>query len=322
MSQSTQYLVSEYMRSAEAMDLTESTREQKERIFREIGAVFPTIDSFDADKYRLYLLKSGRKKVSVNSYVKMARPIFKWAIRQGWIADDPFDGVRNFRLPQERINVYKPCQIDAMLDSANTIWRARIMAAVTAGLRRSEVLNLTLDDIDFENAEIHVQPKHDNIDTWQWYPKNKRCRTVPLSTELHNLLVSMVIPSLPVGQQYLMLSHTRYWDLQRARPLPYRLRLCPDENFTKPYKRIIEQANWNLDVFDKIKNRTFHDLRRTCITAWTQNRDLSPQEVQQLAGHASITTTMEYYAAVRTDVCRRASRKTIIGATGLEPATS
>ena len=104
-------LVSEYMKTAESMDLAESTREQKVRLFKEISKLFKCVDEFNANKYQLYLLKT-RKKVSVNSYIKMARPIFNWAIRQGWIADDPFKDVRKFRVPHEvsqerwRIGVY------------------------------------------------------------------------------------------------------------------------------------------------------------------------------------------------------------------------
>jgi integrase len=324
---STLELVEEYMKTAESMDLAESTREQKKQIFEEINELFEYADEFDLNTYRLHLLengrkkKTGRRKVTVNSYVKMARPVFHWAIRQGWIADDPFEGVRKFRIPQGRIHVFKPCQIEAMLASANDIWRARILASVTAGLRRSEVLNLTLDDINFEDGIIYVQPKRDTLETWEWWPKNRKHRTVPLTSTFYNFLVSKTIPSLPAGQQYCTLSSKRHWTLQKRRPLSYRIRVTPDENFKKPFDRIIDRANDLLPVLDKIKHGTFHDLRRTCITRWTQNRDLSPQEVQLLAGHADIKTTMEYYAAIRTDVCQRA-KKTTIGATGLEPATS
>jgi len=316
---STNNLVSEYMQTAESMDLAESTREAKVRLFEEIERLFEYVDEFDVNKYQLYLLKT-RKKVSVNSYVKMVRPIYKWAIRQGWIASDPFEGVRKFRVPLERIHVYKPCQIEAMLAVSNDIWQARILAAVTAGARRSEVLNLTLDDINFDDCEIAIQPKRDTAETWEYWPKNKKYRIVPLVPMFYNLIVSKIIPSLK-GQQYLTLSEKRHWTLQRQRPLNYRRRINPDENFNKPFKRIIERANTLLPSLDRISlNRTFHDLRRTCITHWTQNPKLSPQEVQLLAGHADIKTTMEYYAAVRDDVCRRA--QTSIGAAGNDPATS
>jgi integrase len=323
---STKRLISEYMQTAESMDLAESTREQKIRLFKEISTLFEYVDEFDIDTYRLYLLETGRKKVSVNGYVKMVRPIFKWAIRQGWIADDPFKYVRNFRVPQQRINVYKPCQIEAMLAVSNDMWRARemadiwqarILAAATAGMRRSEVLNLTLDDVNFEDCEITIQPKHDTAETWEYWTKNNKHRKVPLVPMLYNLIVSKIIPSLPAGQQYLCLSEKRHWNLQRQRPLGYRQRTNPDENFTKPFKRIIERANCLLPKIDRISNRTFHDLRRTCITQWTQNKELSPQEVKKLAGHADIKTTIDYYAAVRDDVCQRAQPK--VGVIGFEP---
>ena len=43
------------------------------------------------------------------------------------------------------------------------IWKARIMLAKTAGLRRGEVLNLTLSDVDFAKSKIIVQPKKDGL---------------------------------------------------------------------------------------------------------------------------------------------------------------
>lgn len=83
------------------------------------------------------------------------------------------------------------------------------------------------------------------------------------------------------------------------------------------FKRIIERQRirkWNprsqvinnLDRdFGVIKRRAgvakcvLHDLRRTAITNWAKK--LPIQVVQQLAGHADITTTRKYYLAVRSE---------------------
>ena len=50
---------------------------------------------------------------------------------------------------------------------------------------------------------------------------------------------------------------------------------------------------------------TFHDLRATCITEWLEN-GMMPHEVQRLAGHASIDTTMNYYVGIREAMINRA----------------
>ena len=52
----------------------------------------------------------------------------------------------------------------------------------------------------------------------------------------------------------------------------------------------------------------FHALRKTCITNWLED-GVPPHEVQQLAGHSSIETTMKYYAKVDRSAIDRA-RKT------------
>ena len=74
-------------------------------------------------------------------------------------------------------------------------------------------------------------------------------------------------------------------------------RKCPDGNFRRNWKMICKIAG--------ILNGTFHDLRATCITEWFEN-GMMPHEVQRLAGHASIETTMRYYVGIRESMINRA----------------
>jgi integrase len=110
-----------------------------------------------------------------------------------------------------------------------------------------------------------------------------------------------------------MLSEQRYWGIQRLRAsgkMPGRVKDTPDENF-RPFRNLLDRA--------EIRNGCFHDLRKTAITRWLL-AGLAPQEVQRLAGHADIETTMKYYAACRDDIVYRA--RLTIGATEFESATS
>jgi len=169
------------------------------------------------------------------------------------------------------------------------------------------VLNLTVDDVDFDHGVIHVQPKKDTAYTWAWNVKDKERRMVPLVESLSDLLIRM-LEALPAGQPYLTLTPQRYRRLRmlkEAGTLSDRLRVCPDENFTKPFERIVSRAG--------VKSGTFHDLRRTCITEWLES-GLRPHEVMTLAGHSNIDTTMKYYVATRRellDKARRASQSTL-----------
>ena len=269
-------------------------------------------DYADAEDFVEFLYGKSIGTNSIRSYIKTVRPVFRWAWRRGCRTGDPFAGLK---LPKEtkfEIHVFTDNELRNMLTATESIlWKARIMTAMIGGLRRSEILNMTIADVDFEKGFISIQAKKDSPSAWNWTPKSYEVRRVPLTTCLANLYTK-IISELPVGQPYLMLPAQRYWKLRRLKErgkMTERMMLCPDENFNKPFRRILIKAG--------ISNGCFHDLRKTAITKWSNN--LPPQDVQALAGHADIKTTLTYYSAVSSNVLDRARS---IGATGLEPATS
>ena len=185
----------------------------------------------------------------------------------------------------------------------------RIEAADSASLRSGEISNLTFSDIDFEASTINIRTKEQTEDSWAWQPKGGRDRQVPLSAKLHNLLLQRMM-ELSEGFPYTFLSEKRYWTLRgRIGRINERVRCRPDENWTRPFKRILEKAG--------IKKGKFHDLCKTFLTRWLKS--MPYQELHRLAGHSDIQTTLTYYTAVGSDYIDRARA---IGATGLEPATS
>ena len=269
----------------------------------------------DAEDFQEYLFNEGLAPGAVRSYLKKVRPIFNWAWFKGYREGDPFKGLKLPKVPQKEIRVYTNAELCGMLASATILWQARIIAAASAGLRKSEVLNLTVKDIDFEKGLIKVQTKRKTAHTWLWSPKNYEVRRLPLTENLNRLLVR-ILDGLPTGQPYLMITAERYWWLQQLRAkgeMPERCKNTPDENF-RPFKKILQQA--------EISDGCFHDLRKTAITTWLLS-GLAPQEVQKLAGHSDIETTIRYYAACRHDHIDRARQAWAnIGARGFEPRTS
>ena len=293
-----------------------ATKYHRERAWRLLIEAIGDMESdeveyCDAEDFVEYLYSLSLGVNSIRSYIKTVRPVFRWAWRRGYREGDPFEGLKMPKSPKFEIHVYSDAELCDMLAAATELWRARIKTAATAGLRRSEVLNLTINDVDFERGFISVQAKKDTSSTWPWTPKSYEVRRVPLTENLANLYAK-IQAELPPGQPYLMITEDRYWWLQQLRTrgiMNERMMLNPDENFTKPFRRILRTA--------QISNGCFHDLRRTAITRWSNN--LPPQDVQALAGHADIKTTLTYYSAISANVLDRARS---IGATGLEPATS
>jgi len=286
-------LLEEYLTSTKR--LRESTRNLLKRawdyLIKTVGDIEMGQFSFkDAERYQTCLIEQGLSRTTANIYVKAVRPVFTKQVEFGTITEHPFKHLRLFRVPQDDVRVFESEEIRAILASApNDVWRCRIWAGLS-GLRIGEVLNLTLADVDFENGYINIQAKKETTLTWYWEPKDIDKRLVPLTPELHRLLVTSIIPSLPVGQPYLMLTEDRYLHLQwlrRIGKMSNRIKSCPDGKYCRLFKRILNSA--------EIKNGEFHDLRKTAITRWLGS--LQVQEVKALAGHASIETTLRYYYA-------------------------
>lgn len=250
----------------------------------------------DMETFENYLYNLSLSPNSIRSYLTAVGPVLDWAMRREYLATNPAAGYKLPRAVDGDVHVFTASQLADLLSAARDLrWRAMITAAATAGLRKSEVLNLTVTDVDFDGRKILVQQHKETANTWSWTPKSSQRRIVPLADPLSTMLCELLADEVPNGQPYLFLDEKRYWFLRRhlqAGTLTDRWRLWPDENFGNAFRRLRRRAG--------IEQGTFHDLRRTCLTYWS--RYLPPQEVQKLAGHADIETTMRYYLGVRADV--------------------
>ena len=103
-----------------------------------------------------------------------------------------------------------------MLKANDLLWKTKILIAKTAGLRRGEILNLTVNDIDFAKSKIIVQPKSESDYTWRWVVKDKERRELPLVESVAQLLAN-IQADLPEMQPYLLLTPERYKHMMKLK---------------------------------------------------------------------------------------------------------
>ena len=252
------------------------------------------------ESYQAACLNSGLSPTTVNIRIATVKPVFRWAVKRRMLYEDPWQYVKQLKVPKKLIRILENDEFQRILENAPSLmWRARLLLAKTAGLRRGEVLNLTVKDVDFNHGVVCVQPKKETEFTWRWQVKDKDVREVPLIEELAKLLVQLQV-ELPEGQPYLLIPPQRYQRLielkERGKLLDW-VRRDPDNNFSRSIGSLFHKS--------EVRDATFHDLRRTCITEWLEN-GLHPHEVMRLAGHSNISTTMKYYVGVRRDLVDRA----------------
>lgn len=308
-----------------------STRQLARRVFRylEVACGSKNGDFVHRDAVAFQRWCKGRfNNVTTNIYCAHAKAVFGWNVDSDYLDVNPFRKLKKLKVSPKKIRVYSPKEFQLMMDACpNNRWRSILLLAKTAGLRRGEVLNLKITNVNFESSTLYVESCDSTEQTWRWSPKDYELRLLPLVDKLAKIL-TQTYESLPEKQPYLCLTPRRYANLiflKRCGNLKDELRSKPDNNFNRTFRAIMKRA--------KVKG-TFHDLRKTCITEWAEK--LAPHEAMSLAGHSNIETTLKYYIAIRQSLVTRArlvatealtsssgsSPDNLFGATGLEPAAS
>lgn len=176
-------------------------------------------------------------------------------------------------------------------------WKTFITLLHDCGVRMNEAAHLIWRDIDFEAAELRIAPHVNLKGVFPWRPKGKGLRTLPISPELLDLLTRLRAAQ-PVGIPYVFLGQARYAELLRKG-------LAPGVDILNCIRKGF------VDIRTKacIDEGTVHDMRRTFITNWLRKPEMSPEEVQLLAGHEDIMTTLKVYSEVNeADVVSKAKR--------------
>jgi integrase len=163
--------------------------------------------------FHRYCTDKGLRPTSINMHIKLAKRIFSLAVKREQLELNPFDGIPLLKVPKKVVRLFSQDEFEKILSAApSQIWKARILLAKTTGLRKGEILNLTLKDIDFAKGKVVVQPKEDTQHTWRWIVKDKDRREVPLVNRVAQLLID-IQTELPEGQPYLLLPPQRYQHL-------------------------------------------------------------------------------------------------------------
>jgi integrase len=259
------------------------------------------IKARDAEAFIAERLASGISPATANKDIRTLRRTLNLAIEpRGYLKEgqNPFSKIKQRKMTFKQINYLSIDKYRILLKFADSLWwKAFISTAYCCGLRKSEILNLVWSDIDFENRYIHINPKENRNPTIEWEPKDHECRVVPMPDETTQLLADLQAES-PVGFSYVFISPERLSHIKnRIQKGNWNTKCETVNNTMKNFSKICEKAG--------ITKSSIHDLRRSAINNCAQH--LPIQVVQQFAGHSNITTTRQYYLAVRPENMASAS---------------
>lgn len=166
--------------------------------------------------------------------------------------------------------------------------------AVFVGPRRSELVALTWNDIDYESGTLSIDKATVTADNevYTKAPKNETSeRTLTLPRSVIEMMKRYRIEQqeyrLPIGDQWIGKDYIFIqWNGAQMHPdTPY-----------KAFKKFIERYNSTIEnESDKLPNITLHDLRHTSATLLIADT-LDIRTVANRLGHAQTSTTLNIYA--------------------------
>jgi len=259
-------------------------------------------------------------KATLRKTIITLRAMFNRALKQGLVNSNPFAEQRLPKVQSKQKRIYSKAEVKRMIEAAPDIWwESFITLAVTSGMRKAEILNLTWRDIDFTNETVTVSAKRAGTfkvadyeyPILNWSAKSHHERTIPIPSDTIALLRRLQLKA--GGSQYVFLSLTRLkrlrFKLEADGSVPAKFDVI--NNMLRIFKTIqadgraaiaeskdvpIEQVDWPIGCL--------HDMRRTYGT-WMADK-IPMHVLQKYMGHQDISTTSKYYLGVTSESADRA----------------
>jgi integrase len=235
-------------------------------LLRIIGASTPvnsikpgTIDDYQTTRLAEWSPRHPGQRVrpaTVNREVACLRAMFTRALRHGKVKSNPIEAVA--KLPENNIRqrVMKPEEFSRLLEVCAPHLRPVVLVAFLLGMRKSEILALTWDEVDLANGFIRL-PKR---------TKTKVGRDIPIPPPIKKLF-----KEIPRG------IHTNRVFLYEGKPF---------DDIKRAFRTACRKAG--------LENWTFHDLRHCATNNLRLANNNDYLKVMAITGHKTMSTFFRY----------------------------
>lgn len=228
-----------------------------------------TIDVFDIRKFLVALRQKGLKKVTIARKMACLRSFFKFLTREGHLKSNPMVGLVGPKL-EKRLPLFlgeedtiKLLETPDIADAAGLRDKAILETLYSTGIRVSELVGLSIEDIDFISGIVRV------------YGKGKKERLAPIGDR-----------ALRVIKNYLKKRKKGVGTSDCAVFLNKDGHRLTDRSVRNIVEKYIKVASIRTDISP-------HSLRHSFATHLL-NRGADLRSVQELLGHANLSTTTIY----------------------------
>ena len=221
-----------------------------------------TITTNDIRKYLLYYQKSVSKSTADNRRRNLS-VFFQFMEDEGYIPKNPCRRIPKIKEDIKYKKFYNDMEIETMRDSCKTKKETALIDLLCCtGMRVSEVSNLKISEINWENRTIIV------------HGKGSKDRVVPFTVRCKKHL-----------QEYI---------LERGLKLSDYLFCTTRKPFNQLSKSSIQQIVKTVGKRANLKEITVHCFRRW-LASDLNRKGMDSILIQEILGHTSFTTTQKHY---------------------------
>lgn len=234
--------------------------------------------------------KGGLGPKSLRELKNILNQTLNEAVREELLTVNPCNLLRLPPKETSRAQFYTSEQLKALLTAVKEEpLYPLIRTAVVYGLRRSELLGLKWDGLDFENDTLAI--RHTVVKVYSTVAKDKTktkssYRSFPLPPEMRDLFLSLRADQERnrrlLGKDYVQTDYVFCWPDGRPFTSDY-----VSHRFGKLLKKY------------GLPHIRFHDLRHSCASFFI-NQGCDLKQVQEWMGHSDISTTANIYGHLET----------------------
>ena len=218
------------------------------------------------DNYKAMRVKAKASPNTVNRELANLSHMLRIAIRWGYANVNVVSDVQKMRISERNPRFLSQEEVQRLLQSAKSSYIYPLtMTAIHTGMRKSELLNLKWSDISFDRETVTVQAKID------WHTKNYRARTIQLTPALYKVLYEHKERCEGLGIQ------SEYVFTYRGDRIK--------NGVDRTLRKVVKAAG--------LENMTLHTLRHTFASQLVM-AGVPLRDVQELMGHRSFETTLQY----------------------------
>lgn len=255
-------------------------------ILRHFGNQY--VDNITVIELQKWADNLAEELVNYRTIIDFLGNIFEYGMRLGYVDENP---VKRILVPKKTTrkrrdvehNVYSREELDTFLDrikKTTTVRYIYFKLLASTGLRKSEALALTWQDVDLTNNTISVNKTLTGFigsKSMLQKPKTKNSiRIVPISESLRADLIKYKL----------------------NRKIASNKVFC---TYKGTYYSINEPARWLSLIYKDnpdLRKITVHGFRHTFATLLIEETDVKPKTVQMLLGHKNIQMTLDIYTHV------------------------